>query len=535
MTAGGSAGERLNIVPGKRSTARGSTYYGSRPRFVRVSYTANNSHLLFLSLETASKWRSCSLEAMGFGVGTNSASIQTSEKVADFTLDPSGRFMAMIAPSAVELVELDVKPPRRVREYMTRDTLEPFVSLKLADRLFCSAAFGPRGTFFSATSDGSLQCWGGKGEGPEPMPHPVLLQRSKRDLDHSPSDKSVDEETAADPAFKEWINFYKSVRQAKQGTPRDPQVSSVEFSADGTALLCASGNRALLLNAATFEVVREFAGHGGRVNDARFSPDGKFVATASADKIVRLFDAATGKEQNAYSRHEDAINVVRFSPDGKLLATGGDDSRIGILDAASLKELAVAKFQRQDWETRETVMGKVTQIAWEPGSDQFLAAGTEGISVTIDARGRDKSSSWHSEDVNTIFIGYAKDLKVEATDDGRISFANGIWGENQRSGNLAGPFDVTAMTLSLNGKFALLATDAGKLRFYPIRVPVDRKVENGRGYYTTSLGYSSECDLPKGRKVVELAASRDARKIAGVDDRGRIVIWSTDIDPPKDE
>ena len=36
--------------------------------------------------------------------------------------------------------------------------------------------------------------------------------------------------------------------------------------------------------------------------------------------------------------------------------------------------------------------------------------------------------------------------------------------------------------------------------------------------------------------VVELTIDYlPARKIAGVDDRGRIVIWSTDIDPPKDE
>ncbi len=80
----------------------------------------------------------------------------------------------------------------------------------------------------------------------------------------------------------------------------------------------------------------EQLGHPKVVYSIAFSPDGKTLASAGLDRIIKLWDVKTGFELRSFSREsEDTISStyfskadtfvsVAFSPDGKTLVSGGN-------------------------------------------------------------------------------------------------------------------------------------------------------------------------------------------------------------------
>ena len=75
------------------------------------------------------------------------------------------------------------------------------------------------------------------------------------------------------------------------------------------------------------------------VNSAAFSPDGKFVLTASWDKTARVWEAATGKAIGEPLRHEDWVISAAFSPDGKFVATASSDRTARVWETATGKAI----------------------------------------------------------------------------------------------------------------------------------------------------------------------------------------------------
>lgn len=66
-------------------------------------------------------------------------------------------------------------------------------------------------------------------------------------------------------------------------------------------------------------------GHKDTVLCCAFSPDGKQLATSSADRSVMVWDVPSFKRkhrlENEHS-HTDAVTAICFSPDSSLLVSG---------------------------------------------------------------------------------------------------------------------------------------------------------------------------------------------------------------------
>ena len=69
----------------------------------------------------------------------------------------------------------------------------------------------------------------------------------------------------------------------------------------------------------------DLSGHELALDSADWSPDCRYVATASYDRTARLWDAVTGQPFGPPLPHLAWLSDVRFSPNGQLLATGCRD------------------------------------------------------------------------------------------------------------------------------------------------------------------------------------------------------------------
>jgi RNA polymerase sigma factor (sigma-70 family) len=153
-------------------------------------------------------------------------------------------------------------------------------------------------------------------------------------LAYSPDGKSI-AAVGAGRAITLWdAASGKEIRQF----PNRAQPVGLAFSPDGKVLATTDAPICHLWDVATGKELRRLTGHQVVVRRIVFSPDGKWVATASADGTVRLWDPATGAERRRLEHDQDEPYTVAFSPDGKLLASAGKEGTVRLWDPATGKE-----------------------------------------------------------------------------------------------------------------------------------------------------------------------------------------------------
>jgi WD40 repeat protein len=150
-------------------------------------------------------------------------------------------------------------------------------------------------------------------------------------------------------------------------------VNRVRFSPEGKLFAASTGNwqtraagEVTLWVIPSDESVGALRGHSREVAGLAFAPDGKTLASASADGKIKLWDLETNRERGSWT-HGDC-KTIAFAPDGKTLVSGHYGGDVVLWDVASgrprallggVKELAFA-------------------VAFAPDGRTIAAAGKDG-------------------------------------------------------------------------------------------------------------------------------------------------------------
>jgi WD40 repeat protein len=279
------------------------------------------------------------------------------------------------------------------------------------------------------------------------------------------------------------------------------------FSPDGKRVVTASADKtARLWDAETGKPIAVLTGHEDMVFSAAFSADGTRIVTASKDNTARLWDAKTGRQILVLSGHTDLVAGAAFSPDGKRVVTASNDKTARLWDAETGQLIGTLVGHEQ----------AVTSAVFSPDGKRIVTASFDKTARLWDA---------DSGALILVFTGHTGSVSSAAfsPDGKRIVTASwdktiGLW--NTETGALLGALRghaefVTSAAFSPDGKRIVSTSEDGAIGLWNAETGGLLGTLRGHVAAVTSGAFS-----PNGDRIV--TASWD----------GTVRLWNVEINNP---
>jgi WD40 repeat protein len=271
-----------------------------------------------------------------------------------------------------------------------------------------------------------------------------------------------------------------------------------------------------------------YKGHTSDIFIAAWSPDGKYIASAGADKTVQVWEATTSKLLYTYRGHTDFIYAVAWSPDGKYIASGGQDKTVQVWSASkgNMGRL-LQTYTRNPW--------TVSSLAWSPDS-RYLASSTtsgeEEIQVWKALSGELITSyKGHTSSIHTVAWSSQGNRIASASEDGTVQVWEAMTGRlitRYQHDMLEGkPAYIRDVVWSPDSTRVASAGGDGHIIIWD--VASQRQVLKTNVHISYQQDYDNR-NTPKRRSrsplaIMALSWSHDGKRIVSGDSRGAALVW----------
>ncbi|KXT12192.1 hypothetical protein AC579_3101 [Pseudocercospora musae] len=200
-------------------------------------------------------------------------------------------------------------------------------------------------------------------------------------------------------------------------------------------------------------------GHKRGVASVKFSPDGRWIASCSADSTIKIWDARTGSLSQTLEGHLAGISTIAWSPDSKVIASGSDDKIVRLWDIATGKSLPNPLAGHHNY---------VYSIAFSPKGNMLVSGSYDEAVFLWDVRTARlmRSLPAHSDPVSSVDVVRDGTLVASCSSDGLIRIWDTGTGQCLKTLVHEDRAPVTNVKFSPNGKFVLAGTLDNSLRLW---------------------------------------------------------------------